>query len=80
MGCGDNFNTRATYLRGAWPCAMLPGQKRDVPAALPRMLYQDGQMSLFLGDILGTLFTCVHGGGVRGCGFREQLWPMLDLD
>lgn len=33
------------------------------PAALPRMLCQDGQISLVLGDILGTLFMCVQGEG-----------------
>lgn len=42
---------------------MLLGQKRVAPAALPRMLCQDGRMSLILGDILGTLFMCVQGEG-----------------
>lgn len=80
-GCESDLNIRVACLRGARPHAMLPGQKRVAPAALPRMLCQDGQMSLVLGDILGTLFMCVQGRGQPfswGCGFREQLWPMLD--
>lgn len=59
MGCGSDLNIRVACLWSARSCAKLPGQKRVALAALPRMLCQDGQISL----VLGTLFMCVQGEG-----------------
>lgn len=73
IDCGGNFNIKATCLRGARPCTMLPGQKRGDPvtsqAVMSRWMNESG---FFGGDILGIPFICVYG---RGVSLLLGMWP-----